>query len=96
MSVWPVLASAVLAIAGAMLLYVASPQQQLLARVPWPPRHRVWPGASCLVWSLVLLWPRMGAAAAVAAWLTLLMLVWTLAPFLGAWRARSRVKGGVE
>lgn len=96
MSPWPVLASAVLAVAGAILLYVASPQQQLLARGPWPSRQRAWPGASCVLASLVLLWPRMGAAAAVAAWLTVLMLVWTLAPFLGAWRARTRAKGRVE
>lgn len=51
---------------------------------------RAWPGVACALASLALLWPAMGAAAAVAMWLTVLMLVATLAPFLGAWRARRR------
>ncbi|GAA5069001.1 hypothetical protein [Lysobacter panacisoli] len=90
MIVWSLSASAALAILGAILLYIASPQQQLLRRGPWPTRAHGWPGTLCVLASLALLWPRMGSAAAVATWFTLLMLVWTLIPFAGAWCARRR------
>ncbi len=94
MILWSILASASLAIAGALLLYMVSPQQLLLSNGQWPARRRAWPGTLCVLLSLALLWPRMGSAEAIATWLTLLMLVWTLAPFMGAWRARARAKAG--
>lgn len=92
MTVLALVASAVLAIVGAMLMYLVSPQQQWRVRGPWPERGGVWPGSLCTLLSLALLWPHLGAAAAVSTWLTLLMLVWTVAPFLGAWRARARTR----
>ena len=36
------------------------------------------------------LWPLLAPLEAIASWSVLLMLVWSLAPFLGAWRARVR------
>jgi hypothetical protein len=85
-----VLIAGVLGAAGALLLYVASPQQQWRARGPWPAKLRIWPGALCLLLSLALLMRNMGSGAAFFSWLTLVMLVWSLAPFLGAWRAQMR------
>ncbi len=77
-------------IAGAALLYLASPQQAWRAAGPWPARARGWPGGLCLLISLLALLQLLGALAATFTWLTLLMLVWSLMPFLGAWRARNR------
>ena len=57
---------------------------------PWPARARGWPGGLCLLISLLALLQLLGALAATFTWLTLLMLVWSLMPFLGAWRARNR------
>nr|WP_295382000.1 hypothetical protein [Pseudoxanthomonas sp.] len=77
-------------IAGAVLLYLASPQQSWRATGPWPARARGWPGGLCLVISLAALLQLLGALAATFTWFTLLMLVWSVMPFLGAWRARNR------
>ncbi|MEI2429759.1 hypothetical protein RDV84_20230 [Lysobacter yananisis] len=85
MNPWWVVPAMVFGVAGAWLLYLASPQQRWRAAP-----LRAWPGVACALSSLALLWPAMGAAAAVAMWLTVLMLMTTLAPFLGAWRARRR------
>lgn len=83
-------AAALSGVIGALLLYLASPQQQLLPGQPWP-RRRPWvPGAVCVALSLLLMLQVLGHGAAVFAWLTLLMLVWSLAPFVGAWVARRR------
>lgn len=90
MTDWLLLLASVSCIAGAALLYLAAPQQQWRAAGPWPARRRLWPGTLCLLASLALLWPTMGPGAAVCAWLLLATLVWTLAPFAGAWRARAR------
>lgn len=90
MNPWLALAAALLGIGGAWLLYLAAPQQLWRARGPWPARHRIWPGALCLLLSLALLLREMGSGAAFFSWLTLVMLVWSLAPFLGAWRAQMR------
>lgn len=87
---WIALLAALAGTLGTMLLYVASPQQQWRAAGPWPSRRRWLPGSACLALSLALLLPVMGSGAAVFAWLTLLMLVGSAAPFLGAWRARRR------
>ena len=88
MNPWWVVPAMAFGVLGAWGLYLASPQQQWRATPV-----RAWLGAGCALLSLALLWPAMGAAAAVAMWLTVLMLVATLAPFLGAWRAR-RCGGG--
>lgn len=79
-------------IAAAMLLYVASPQQQLRAGGPWPTRHGWWPGTLLALLSLAAMIRLLAPVEAVSAWLVLLMLVGSLAPFLGAWRARVRLR----
>ncbi len=75
---------------AALLLYLASPQQQLRAAGPWPARHRGWPGTLLSLAALCAMWRLLAPLEAVTAWLVLLMFVWSLAPFLGAWRARVR------
>ncbi len=92
MNPWLLAPAAVLCTAGAMLLYVASPQQQLRARGRWPARHGWWPGTLCAIASLVLVLRALPPVEAVSAWTVLLTLVLSLAPFLGAWRARARTE----
>lgn len=70
--------------------YLASPQQQWRAAGPWPARGGAWLASACAALSLALFCGALGAVAAVAMWLTALMLATTVAPFLGAWRARRR------
>ncbi|MGH8054705.1 MAG: hypothetical protein ACREP4_12385 [Stenotrophomonas sp.] len=77
-------------IAAALLLYVATPQQQLRAAGRWPTRHAWWPGTLLALVALLLIWPLLAPLEAISTWLVLLMLVWSVAPFLGAWRARVR------
>jgi len=89
MNEWMVLLSAVSGAAGAWLLYLASPQQQWLVSRP-SPRALALPAGVSLLLSLALMLSMMGAMAAVASWMVLVMLVWTAAPFIGAWRARQR------
>lgn len=79
--------------AAAMLLYLASPQQQLRAAGPWHARNGWWPGALCAATSLLAMLRWLAPPEAVFAWGVLLTLVWSLAPFLGLWRARARAKG---
>ncbi|RMH89460.1 hypothetical protein EBB59_10205 [Lysobacter pythonis] len=76
-----------LGLVGAWWGYLASPRQQWRSGGPWPARYRGWPAAVCLLASLFILLDLMGAAAAFFTWLTGVMLVWSLAPFAGAWRA---------
>ncbi|MBX9400551.1 hypothetical protein K4L06_04445 [Lysobacter sp. BMK333-48F3] len=90
MNVWLLVSALLCGLAAGWLFYLATPQQQWRAAGAWPARRRALPGSACALLSLVLLWPAMGHAAAVALWLTVLMLVMTAAPFLGAWRARRR------
>jgi hypothetical protein len=42
--------------------------------------------------SLLAMWQLMAPLEAISAWLVLLTLVWSTAPFLGAWRARVRAR----
>ena len=77
--------------ASAWLFYIASPQQQWRGAGAWPTRHRLLPGAALAALSLLAMWQLLAPLEAVFAWSILLMMVWTVAPFLGAWRARSRV-----
>ncbi len=79
--------------AAALLAYLASPQQQWRAAGPWPSRRRGWPGAACALASLLAMLRVLAPMEAVFAWAVLLMFVWSLAPFLGAWRARTRARG---
>lgn len=75
---------------GAVLIYLAYPHQQWLVNGPWPKRARWWPGSLCLCIALVMLWQIMGSGAAVFTWLVVMMLVWSIMPFLGAWRSKLR------
>lgn len=77
-------------IAAAMLSYLASSQQQLRAAGPWPARLRGWPASACALVSLAAMTRVLAPMEAVFAWSVLLMCVWSLAPFLGLWRARAR------
>ncbi len=85
-------AAALLAFGGSWLLYLVSPQQQW-----WPTPLATRPGLSvaavALLASLVLLLAVMGTGAAFFSWLTAIMLVTTLAPFLGAWRRNHHAAG---
>ncbi|KRG62432.1 hypothetical protein ABB26_16510 [Stenotrophomonas humi] len=92
MSLLLVIIATVVGTAAAMLLYVASPQQQLRAAGPWPTRHAWWPGSVLAVVSLLTMWQLLAPLEAISAWLVLLTLVWSIAPFLGAWRARVRAR----
>ncbi len=90
MNPWLVALAALAGIGGTWLLYLASPQQQWRMRGPWPSQHRAWPGTLCLLLSLVHARPTMGPLEAASAWLVLIMLAASLAPFVGAWRAHRR------
>ena len=84
--------AALLCIAGAILLYLASPQQQLRARGAWPARHGWWSGSACVLLSLFVTLCVLPPVEAISAWSVLLMLVLSLAPFFGAWRAQKRAR----
>jgi hypothetical protein len=74
---------------GAMLVYLASPNQPLLGNARW----RVlsgWLGAALLTAGLLLLLAGMRPASAVFTAVTLAMLVWSLAPLAAAWWYRPR------
>ncbi len=74
---------------AAVLLYLASPQQQLRAAGPWPTRHAWWPGSALALLALLATWQLLAPVEAVSTWLVLLTLLWSVLPFLGAWRARK-------
>jgi len=92
MTPWLAVAAVLSCLAGTLLLYLASPQQQLRAAGPWPLRRSWWPGIACLLLSLPLLLRVLAPVEAVAGWSVLAMLFWSLWPFLGAWRARVRAR----
>jgi len=74
---------------GAMLVYLASPNQPLLGDWRW----RVlsgWLGATLLTVGLLLLLAGMRPASAVFTAVTLAMLVWSVAPLVAAWWHRPR------
>lgn len=85
--VMAVLASAA-GVVGAWLFYLASPKQQWRRAGPWPVRGKWIPGSILSLVSLALFLSLMGSGAAFFTWLTILMLVWSVAPFLGVWRGR--------
>ncbi|MFT4257346.1 MAG: hypothetical protein QM599_10375 [Pseudoxanthomonas sp.] len=78
--------------ASALLFYLASSQQQWRAAGPWPARHGWWPGTLLALVSLLATMRVVAPMEAVFAWSVLLMFVWSVAPFIGAWRARSRAR----
>ena len=84
------LAALVLGTAGAILLYLASPQQQWRVAGPWPGRRRWWPGTALALASLLATMQVVAPMEAVFAWSVLLMLVLSVEPVLGARRARTR------
>lgn len=90
MNPWLFTFAALAGIAGGWLFYLAAPQQLWRVSPHRPGPALLWSGGAAVLVSLLLLLATMGAMAAVATWLTLLMLVGTLAPFLGAWRADRR------
>lgn len=90
MTAWLASLAVVSGVAGALLFYLASPQQQLRAAGPWPARRRWWPGTVCTLVSLAATTRVLAPMEAVFAWSVLLMFVGSIAPFLGAWRARAR------
>ena len=78
--------------ASAWLFYLSSPQQQWRAEGAWPKRQPWWPGIVFALVSLVAMTQVMAPMEAVFAWSVLLMFVTSIAPFLGAWRARTRAR----
>lgn len=92
MNPWLLWGAAGLCTLGASLLYLLSAQQLLRQAGPWQGRWPLWLGISCLLVSLLLLLRVLAPLEAVASWSVLAMLVWSLLPFLGAWRARARAR----
>src|SRR5690606_37352012 len=78
-----------LVVAGALALYAASPQQQLL-QSSVSRRGSTWSGAVGLLGGLVVLLRWAGPATAVFIALTLASLVWTLVPPIAAWVRRTK------
>ena len=76
--------------ASAWLCYLASPQQQW--RATGRLRFGVWLGAVLALLSLLMTMQTVAPMEAVFAWSVLWMFVASLAPFLGAWRARVRAR----
>lgn len=77
-------AAFLLSLAGALALYLAAPHQSLLARA-WPARLR-WAGVGLLLISLAMWLEAWRPLAAVFTFCTLLMLLFTVLPCLGALR----------
>lgn len=76
--------------AAAWLAYLASPQQQWRSAGPLPTLLALGIAALCALASLLAAMRLMAMMEAVFAWTVLLMLVWSIAPFIGLWRARRR------
>ncbi|TGD73386.1 hypothetical protein E4634_10150 [Mangrovimicrobium sediminis] len=82
--------SAVLLIAGAACLYMASPHQRFAPRRPLAPRVLGAAGLACLLLALWSLLAQFGGATAVFIAVAALMLLWTLSPLAcAALRPRS-------
>ncbi len=94
MSLMFALVAVLAGVASALLFYVASPQQQLRASGPWPSRRCWLPGTLLALLSLLTMWQVLAPLETVFAWSILLMLVWSVMPFIGAWRAHSRAPAG--
>ncbi len=88
MTAWLATFATVSCSAAALLFYLASPQQQW--RAIGPLRGGAWLAALFALASLCAAMRVLAPMEAVFAWSVLLMFVWSVAPFLGAWRARVR------
>jgi hypothetical protein len=84
-----IIGAMLLTAAGAFLLYAGSRNQRLFAasRPAGPMRLA---GGAALLASLALMWTWFGRAAAVFAWATLAMLIWSVVPLAVAWWRRPR------
>ncbi|HUB88089.1 MAG TPA: hypothetical protein VMA74_00020 [Dyella sp.] len=83
-----VLCALLMTLSGALLVYLAHPQQRLLRPSVFPVTARV---AGC-IWLLAgtLTWcEASGAGAGVASALTAMMCAWVLLPYLAWWRGRQ-------
>lgn len=78
-----------LALAGSLSLYLASPHQRVLAQ-RWPAAPARAAGALLLACGLAALCQGMTALAAVFSFCTWLMLVFVVLPYLGAWISLQR------
>ncbi|AMN48399.1 hypothetical protein ACG33_15090 [Steroidobacter denitrificans] len=93
MTAWLSLLAMLSGTGAAALFYLASPQQQWRAAGPWPARQRWWPGCLCALLSLIVMTRLLAPKEAAFAWCVLLMFGGSVAPFLGAWRARAGKSG---
>ncbi len=82
---WLALAAVACGALGSGLLYLASPHQRGLPRA-WTTRWRHLPGGLLMLASLGLFFQIQGSGTAVFSWLTLLMLVLSVAPFVAVLR----------
>lgn len=76
-----------LACVGAVLLYLASPNQRWTGAAV-PGRRLAVGGAGTLVLSLALLLGLAGPATAIFIWMALAMTMWSIVPLAVAWRRR--------
>ena len=76
-------------LAAATLLYLASPNQQLMERT-MPRKALTWAGSAGLVAGLIFILQWAGAIASAFIVMTLAMLVWTIVPVAAAWRRSAR------
>ena len=72
-------------LAGALCLYLAAPNQALLAGHVRRRRLWAWLGVASLIVALLLLRAAMGSATAVFTWATGAMLVWSVVPVAARW-----------
>lgn len=90
MNLPPMLAGCALTVLAALLLYAASPHQQL-GRLPCTPAVARALGALMLVAGVALMRLWSGWAVALCAPLTVLMVVWSIMPLaIGWWRHRRK------
>lgn len=78
---------AFLVMAGAVNLYLASPNQRL-TRTPVRRRSAGWAGAAAMIAGVTLLLKWAGPATAIFIALTVAMLIWSFVPVAAAWARR--------
>ncbi|MFV0643596.1 MAG: hypothetical protein ACK5NN_03720 [Sphingomonadaceae bacterium] len=77
---------------GALVVYLSAPKQGILPN-PLPKSSATIAGVILLISSLAILLTLLGVATALFAWLTGLMLVWTVAPLGLVWIFNRRGRG---
>lgn len=80
-----------LGVFGATALYLGAPWQRLL-RQRWPAVASLGLGCVGLATSLALFAAQLNVAVAIYSWLTLLMICFSVLPFLAAYLRRSETK----